>query len=220
MSPKETDLDAFDAEFEGIVSLASSLINDFKVDYPTLLGGTTQYSFERGALFSMYYGTPCWRLATWLAKFETENISGTMKSLGPFLLTFLSQIVNKARNQEVMASQNWNTGQQIRDHQLVTSIINGHGDSVNEVLNPSDMSVLQRFCTNPTTTTRDKLLHRYGWTDVPGRAAGTKAAESGRLAAYLVARHGGNDHALDDADIGKLKEWFEKGMPKGEHGTE
>lgn len=39
----------------------------------------------------------------------------------------------------------WDTNQQIRDHQLATSIINGHKNGVNDVFGPESLELLARF---------------------------------------------------------------------------
>ena len=115
-----------------------------------------------------------------------------------------------------MAPANWNTGEQIRDHKLVTSIINGHGTPDDAVFDNPSLELLQRFCANPTVETRDQIVNKNGWHDAPGDQPGEKAGKSGDLSGFLIARHGTHDPALDDRDIEMLKKWFEEGMPTGQ----
>lgn len=114
-----------------------------------------------------------------------------------------------------MAPQGWNTGDQIRQHNLAASIINGHGTE-NDVFDDRNLANLQRFCLQPTTATRDEMMAEHDWVDGPGERPGDKAASKGDLVGYLVARHGTSDPALDERDLDMLKEWFEKGKPTGQ----
>ena len=116
-----------------------------------------------------------------------------------------------------MAPEGWHTGEQIRDHKLATSIINGHQAGEDEVLDSSALDLLHRFCADPSTSTRDAIVAEHGWTDAPGDKPGTKAADDGNLAGHCIARYGTEYPAFDDKDIEMLKKWFGQGMPVGEH---
>lgn len=114
-----------------------------------------------------------------------------------------------------MAPPNWNTGEQIREHKLAASIINGHGTS-NDVLDDSELALLQRFCTDPSVATRDRMIADNDWFDGDGRRRGDKAAGKGSLAGFCISRYGTDDPAFDERDLEMLKGWFERGMPVGE----
>lgn len=118
-----------------------------------------------------------------------------------------------------MTPAGWDTGDQIRFHKLAASIINGHLDPTNEVLDAPALALLQRFCADPSTTNRDAILANRGWVDEPGQAPGTKAAGPGQgsLVGLCVARHGTDDAVFDARDIQMLQRWFERSMPSGEH---
>lgn len=108
-----------------------------------------------------------------------------------------------------MAPPNWNTGEQIRDHKLAASIINGHGNEEYAVFDEPSLEKLERFVMDPSSSS--KLMQEYGW------GSGKAAADKGDLVGYLIGRHGTEDPAFDDRDLEMLKEWFGKGMPVGEH---
>ncbi len=116
-----------------------------------------------------------------------------------------------------MAPEGWHTGEQIRDHKLVASIINGHHDKYDEVMGPPELELLQRFSADPSMSTRDAILSEHDWVDDPDQRPGTKAAEkSGSLAGCCIARHGTDIQAFDERDLEMLREWFGRGMPEGE----
>jgi hypothetical protein len=110
--------------------------------------------------------------------------------------------------------EGWNTGEQIRDHQLATSIINGHINGSNIVFDPESLEILRRFCVSDPSSARDELAKEKGWTMGPDRAIAE--AVKGDLAGYVIMRHGTDDPAFDARDLEMLKDWFEKGMPSGE----
>ena len=59
-----------------------------------------------------------------------------------------SHTAYKIAHKDKMAStipDGWDTNQQIRDHQLATSIINGHKNGVNDVFGPESLELLARF---------------------------------------------------------------------------
>ena len=116
-----------------------------------------------------------------------------------------------------MAPEGWHTGEQIRDHKLASSIINGHHTPDDEVLDASSLELLQRFCADPSTSNRDAILSDHGWIDDAGQRPGTKAADSGDLVGYCIARHDTDNPAFDERDLKILQEWFRKGMPAGEN---
>ncbi|KAF2172694.1 hypothetical protein M409DRAFT_49236 [Zasmidium cellare ATCC 36951] len=116
-----------------------------------------------------------------------------------------------------MAPAGWNTREQIDDHKLAASIINGHGTENDAVFDDRGLDLLQRFCADPSIANRDRLLEEHEWVDEAGGKPGDKAAGKGDLAGFLVARHGTHDPALDERDLDMLKAWFEKGRPMGQN---
>jgi len=108
----------------------------------------------------------------------------------------------------------WNTNQQIRDHQLATSIINGHKDGVNDVFDPESLVLLQQFCVSEPTSAREQIAKERGWAIGPDE--NIAEAVKGNLAGYVIMKHGTNDPVFDGRDLEMLKEWFENGMPSGE----
>lgn len=115
-----------------------------------------------------------------------------------------------------MAPQGWNTGEQIREHKLAASIINGHGTENDAVFDDSMLDVLGRFCSDPTIENRDLMVAENDWADEKGQKPGDKAASKGNLVGVLVARHGTENPAFDERDLDMLKAWFESGTPVGE----
>ncbi|ETI26565.1 hypothetical protein G647_03343 [Cladophialophora carrionii CBS 160.54] len=109
------------------------------------------------------------------------------------------------------------TAEQIRDHKLACSVINLHGTE-DCVFDQASLDFLKRFTDDISIENRDKILVENGWVDPPGARPGSMAArKSGSLSGLLVARYGTDDPALDERDWELLKEWNDKGMPKGEH---
>lgn len=104
-----------------------------------------------------------------------------------------------------MAPPNWDTYQQIRDHKLAASIINGHGTDHDAVFDEVGLEKLRQFVKDPAS--RTELLKTYGWDDPAARRD---------LVGHLVFKHGTEDPAFDERDLEMLSEWFEKGMPVGE----
>jgi hypothetical protein len=111
----------------------------------------------------------------------------------------------------------WDTNQQIRDHQLATSIINGHKNGVNDVFDPESLEILGQFCVSDPLSAREQIAKEKGWAVGPGQDVAE--AVKGDLAGYVIMRHGTDDPVLDARDLEMLKEWFEKGMPSGGHGS-
>lgn len=110
-----------------------------------------------------------------------------------------------------------NTGEQIRDHKLATSIINLHGTQ-DCVFDDESLALLERFVVGRSPEKRDEILHEEDWVDEMGTRDGTKAVNrSGSLVGLLIARYGTNDPALDDRDWELLNDWMVRGMPSGQH---
>jgi hypothetical protein len=107
----------------------------------------------------------------------------------------------------------WDTNQQIRDHQLATSIINGHRNGVNDVFDPESLEMLRRFCVSDSSSAREQVAKEKGWTIGPDQ--NIAEAVRGNLAGYVIMRHGTGDPVFDARDLEMLKEWFEEGMPSG-----
>jgi len=113
------------------------------------------------------------------------------------------------------APEGWNTGEQIRDHQLATSIINSHRNGLNDVFDPESLEILQRFCVSDPLTARDQIAKENGWAVGPDHDQGIAEAVRGNLVGYVILRHGTNDPVFDERDLEMLKKWFEEGMPSG-----
>jgi hypothetical protein len=109
--------------------------------------------------------------------------------------------------------EGWNTGEQIRNHQLATSIINGHRNGINDVFCPGSLEILQRFCVSDPSSARDEIAKEKGWAMGPDQIIAQ--AVKGDLAGYVIMRHGTDDPVFDARDLEMLKDWFEKGMPSG-----
>ncbi|KAK4624031.1 hypothetical protein CLAFUW4_06113 [Fulvia fulva] len=86
-----------------------------------------------------------------------------------------------------MAATTFNVGEQIRDHKLVTPIINGHGSPDDAVFDGGSLELLQRLCANPTVETRDQIVEENSWHDTPSDQSGEKAGKSGDLSGFLIA---------------------------------
>ncbi|KAK0301947.1 hypothetical protein LTR73_009029 [Friedmanniomyces endolithicus] len=97
----------------------------------------------------------------------------------------------------------WNTGEQIRDHKLASSIINGHTNGTNDVFDSVSLETLRRFCVDGTASAREHTIREKGWFDESGQDAGAAAK-------------GTKDPAWDGRDFEMLREWFVKGMPAGQ----
>ncbi|KEF63410.1 uncharacterized protein A1O9_01388 [Exophiala aquamarina CBS 119918] len=109
------------------------------------------------------------------------------------------------------------TGEQIRDHKLATSIINLHGTE-DCVLDDRSLDLLKQFVLGRCNKRREEILTARGWMDEHGTKPGDTAIEKdGSLVGLLIARYGTDAAALDERDWELLEEWMAKGMPPGEH---
>ncbi|KAK0929680.1 hypothetical protein LTR29_016952 [Friedmanniomyces endolithicus] len=108
----------------------------------------------------------------------------------------------------------WNTGEQIRDHKLATSIINGHTNGTNDVFDSVSLETLRRFCVDGTASALEHTIREKGWFDQSCQDAGAAAKDD--LVRYLGVKQGTKDPALDGRDLEMLREWFMKGMPAGQ----
>ena len=110
-----------------------------------------------------------------------------------------------------------NTGEQIRDHKLATSIINLHGTE-DCVFDDQSLDLLKQFVLVRSDESREEFLMARGWKDEPGAKPGRAAVEKdGSLVGVLVARYGTEEAAFDERDWELLEEWMMKGMPTGEN---
>lgn len=110
-----------------------------------------------------------------------------------------------------------NTGEQIRNHKLATSIINLHGTE-DCVFDDQSLDLLQQFVLGRSNRRREEILTARGWMDEPGTKPGdTAVKKDGSLVGLLIARYGTDEAALDERDWELLEEWMAKGMPIGEH---
>lgn len=92
MSPKETDFDAYHTDFETIVALASSLINN--VDYPSVVRGTLHFSFDGRILFTLYFVTTRCR-DPWIRRQALSLLSATHRLEGFWDSEMLSRIAER-----------------------------------------------------------------------------------------------------------------------------
>jgi len=119
-----------------------------------------------------------------------------------------------------MASAEWNTGEQIRDHQLAASIINRHHeDGTNYVFDAENLETLRRFCLDPTTATRKQIMQDEGWVEADEHDKGAGAAAKGSLVGYAIVKHGTDEPVFDARDLELLKQWYVDGMPSGANVT-
>lgn len=117
-----------------------------------------------------------------------------------------------------MASAEWNTKEQIRTHQLATSIINRRDrDGNNYVLDGPNLETLRRFCLDPTSSTRKQIMQEEGWVESNEHDLGAGAAAKGSLVGYAIVKHGTEDPVFDAKDLELLKQWYVDGMPAGEN---
>jgi hypothetical protein len=113
--------------------------------------------------------------------------------------------------------EQWNTGDQIRSHQLATSIIDRHNsDGTNYVFDAPSLATLKRFCMDPTSSTREAIMREEDWDETPGQDKGAGTASKGSLVGYIVVKHGTEEPVFDERDLELLRKWYEDGMPAGE----
>jgi hypothetical protein len=113
--------------------------------------------------------------------------------------------------------QEWNTSDQIRSHQLATSIINRHNsDGTNYVFDAPSLATLKRFCMDPTPSTREAIMREEDWDEAAGQDKGAGTASKGSLVGYVIVKHGTDEQVFDGRDLELLKKWYEDGMPAGE----
>ncbi|KAK5056624.1 hypothetical protein LTR84_012156 [Exophiala bonariae] len=110
----------------------------------------------------------------------------------------------------------WDTGAQIREHKLATSIINLHGTE-DCVFDDMSLNLLKRFVLGRSEERRNEILSEREWLDEDGKPSSTALERDGSLVGYLIARYGTKDAALDDRDWELLDEWMVKGMPSGQN---
>ncbi|MCJ1473569.1 hypothetical protein MMC13_002220 [Lambiella insularis] len=96
-----------------------------------------------------------------------------------------------------------NMGEVIRDHLLAASIIARH-NTPNDILDDSELSILEDFCADPTR--KDAVMRDHGvLIDPVGKNS---------LAGYCVSRHGTENPAFLDEEIEMLRAWFGRGGRK------
>lgn len=103
-----------------------------------------------------------------------------------------------------------NTGEQIREHKLATSIINLHGTE-DCVFDDNELDLLKRFVVGRSDARREAVLRAEEWHDGPS------SNKDRSLAGYLISGYGTDNPALDERDWELLEQWIVKGMPTGEH---
>ena len=119
-----------------------------------------------------------------------------------------------------MASAEWDTKEQIRTHQLATSIINRRdADGNNYVFDALNLETLRHFCLDPTPSTRKQIMQEEGWVGLEERDQGAGAAAKGSLVGYAIVKHGTDDPVFNERDLKLLKQWYVDGMPTGENVT-
>jgi len=116
-----------------------------------------------------------------------------------------------------MTSTEWDTKEQIRTHQLATSIINRHGeDGSNYVFDAPSLETLRRFSLDPTSATRKQIMQEEGWIESEEHDQGAGAAAKGSLVGYAIVKHGSDDPVFDERDLELLRQWYVDGMLAGE----
>jgi hypothetical protein len=119
-----------------------------------------------------------------------------------------------------MSSPEWNTGEQIRTHQLATSIINRReANGTNYVFDHANLETLRRFCLDPTPSTRKQIMQEEGWVEANEDDKGAGAAAKGSLVGYAIVKHGTDEPVFDERDLELLKQWYVDGMPDGINAT-
>jgi hypothetical protein len=119
-----------------------------------------------------------------------------------------------------MSSPEWNTGEQIRDHQLATSIINRRNpNGTNYVFDDANLATLRRFCLDPTPLARKQIMQEEGWVEADEDDKGAGAAAKGSLVGYAIVKHGTDEPVFDERDLELLKQWYMDGMPDGSNAT-
>ena len=115
-----------------------------------------------------------------------------------------------------MSSAEWNTREQIRTHQLATSIINRREENgTNFVFDDANLETLRRFCLDPTASTRKQIMQEEGWVEADEDDKGAGAAAKGSLVGYAIVKHGTDEPVFDERDLELLKQWYVDGMPAG-----
>lgn len=107
------------------------------------------------------------------------------------------------------------TGTQIREHKLATSIINLHGTE-DCVFDDGSLNLLQRFVLGRSEQRRDEIMTEREWLDEGGKPSQAAIARDGSLVGWLISRYGTEDAALDERDWELLDEWMVNGMPTGQ----
>jgi len=99
---------------------------------------------------------------------------------------------------------NWSTADQIKNHTLATSIMQGF------VFDDQQLATMKQFCLDPSQ--KDTILREKGMWDHSGNRPDLAATAGGKtgLAEYIIARHGTDNAVLYDKEIEMLKGWFEE----------
>ena len=100
-------------------------------------------------------------------------------------------------------------GEMIRDYALASNIISRHGTDDDAVLDGSELGRLHRFCADPSA--KDTILHDDDMVDEADAEPGTHAQQKGSLVGFCIAKHGTSKPALQEAEIERLRDWFETG---------
>jgi hypothetical protein len=129
-------------------------------------------------------------------------------------ISYTAYYITHKDNMASTIPDGWDTNQQIRDHQLATSIINGHKNGVNDVFDPESLELLAQFFVPDPSSPYEQIAKENGWTVGPDQ--NIAEAVKGNLAGYVIMRHSTDDPVFDARDLEMLKGWFERGMPSGE----
>ena len=125
-----------------------------------------------------------------------------------------------------MAQETPSVGTWIRNHKLAHEIMYRRDDGITEptggpgresepphgVMDDSELDILERFVSDPTTDNQKHMLTDLGLLPQAGNEdMGKRAAAQGSLASFIVASFGTERPALTDGEIGALREWFGRG---------
>ena len=78
------------------------------------------------------------------------------------------------------------------------------------VLDANEISILQRFRTDPTR--KDLLLQELDTVNQPSDQPGAKAQETSSAVGYIAAKAVAGEDVLDTGEVNALRDWFLQGQ--------